>query len=69
MEDLEIGGRILKWVLKKWTEGVDWINLALDGDQRRALVNILMNMGFNERRGISWIDERLLGSQEVSPRS
>jgi hypothetical protein len=29
----------------KWN-GMDWIDLAQDGDQRRALVNTIMNLRF-----------------------
>jgi hypothetical protein len=48
-EDLEVGGKkILKSILEKW-DGVVWcgvvlINLAQDRDQRRALVNTVMNL-------------------------
>jgi len=35
-------------------EGVDWILLAKDRDQWRALVNVVMNLrGFHKRRGNS----------------
>jgi hypothetical protein len=34
-------------------EGVDWNYLEQDGHQLRALVNTVINFGFNKRRGIS----------------
>jgi len=40
-QDLGIDGRItLGWILGKW--GVDWIHLAQDGKQWRALVNTII---------------------------
>jgi hypothetical protein len=33
-------------------EGVDWIRLAQDRDQWRAVVNKAMNFGFHKIRGI-----------------
>jgi hypothetical protein len=36
---------ILKWIFKKWDgEDMDWIDLAQDRDNRRALVNVVMNL-------------------------
>ena len=40
LEDPGVDGRIiLKWVLEKLDQGMDWIDLAQDKDSRRALVN------------------------------
>jgi hypothetical protein len=43
---LDLDGRIiLEWILKKWFgKGVDWIHLNQDRDQRRDLVNTVMNL-------------------------
>jgi hypothetical protein len=44
--DPDVDGRIiLKWIFKKWDEGgIDWIELALDRDRLRVLVNVVMNL-------------------------
>jgi hypothetical protein len=45
-EDRDVGGwTILKWILDRmgW-DGMDWIDLSLNRDQWRALVNTVMNL-------------------------
>jgi hypothetical protein len=34
---------ILKWILERW-DGVDWIDMAQDRDQWKALVNTVLNL-------------------------
>jgi hypothetical protein len=47
LEDLGIDEAIiLKWILKKWDGGKDWLDLAQDRDRCRALVNTVMNLRF-----------------------
>ena len=45
VEDLGVNGRIiLRWILRKWDGGMDWIDLAQDRDRWQALVNMIMNL-------------------------
>jgi hypothetical protein len=54
LEDPGVDGRIiLKWIFKKWDEGMDWIDMAQDRNRRRALVNAVMNLRVPKIRGIS----------------
>jgi hypothetical protein len=42
--DPGVDGRIiLKWVFKKWEEGMDWIQLARDRDRWRSIMNAEIN--------------------------
>jgi hypothetical protein len=44
-EDQDVSGwTILKWILEIGWDGRDWIELAQDRDQWRALVNTVMNL-------------------------
>jgi hypothetical protein len=38
------GWTILKWILEIVWAGVDWIDIAQDRDQWRALVNTILNL-------------------------
>jgi hypothetical protein len=44
---------ILKWILKKQYESVDWINFVQVRDHWWAVVYTVMNLGVPSRRGIS----------------
>jgi hypothetical protein len=47
LEDLSVDGKIiLEWIREIGWEGVDWMHLAQDKDQWRALVKTVMNVGF-----------------------
>jgi hypothetical protein len=45
-EDKDVGGwTILKWILREiGRDGVDWMDMAQDRDQWRALVNTVLNL-------------------------
>jgi len=38
------GSIILRWIFRKWDEGMDWIDLAQDRVRRRILVNAAMKI-------------------------
>jgi hypothetical protein len=43
-EGKAVGGwTILKWIIDRW-DGMDWIDLAQDRNQWRALVDTVMNL-------------------------
>jgi hypothetical protein len=45
LEDLGIDRRIIsRWIFRKWSGGMDWIDLAQDRDRWQVLVNIVMNL-------------------------
>ena len=44
MEDPGVDGRIiLRWILRKWHGGIDWIDLYHVRDRWRALANVVVN--------------------------
>jgi hypothetical protein len=51
----------LKWIFKKWKRGMDWIDIAQNGDWSQALVNALP---FHKMWGVSWLGEDMLASDE-----
>ena len=45
VKDQGVDGRIiLRCILRQWAGGVDWIDLAHNGDRWRDLVNAVMNL-------------------------
>ena len=53
LEDLGVDGRkILKWVFRgvQWVD-MDWIVLVQDRESGRALVNVVMYLGFRYSEG------------------
>ena len=54
LEDIGLRGRIiLKWIFKKMGWGVDWIDLAQDRDEWRAVLNKAMNLVFPSDEGLT----------------
>jgi hypothetical protein len=43
---------------------MDWIEVAQDRNRWRAVVNVVMNLGFHKMRGISWLAENLSAFRE-----
>jgi hypothetical protein len=58
VENIEIDFRELGW------DGMNWIELAQDRDQWRALVNTIMNFWFRKMLGSSCVAAQLAASQE-----
>jgi len=47
LEDPGVDGRIIvRWIFRKWSGGMDWIDLAQHRDRWCALGNVVMNLRF-----------------------
>jgi predicted double-glycine peptidase len=45
LEDPGVGGRIiLKWIFKKWDDGVDWIGVAQGRKMWPSLIKAVLNL-------------------------
>ena len=54
LEDLGVNGRIiLKWSLKKVSEGLDWVNLSKDKDKWCAVVNSFLELQLWKMQAVS----------------
>jgi hypothetical protein len=52
LKDPGVDGKIiLKWILKKWDVGRDWIDMALDRDSWRDIVSAVMNLRVPQNAG------------------
>jgi hypothetical protein len=58
VDNIKIDLREIGWVF------MDWIDLAQDREQWRALVNTVMNLVFHKMLGRSWVAAQLAASQE-----
>jgi len=65
LEDSVVDDKIiLKWIFKTWDVGHGLYWSAQNKDKWQAVVNAVMNIRFHKMRGISWLDENRLASQE-----
>jgi hypothetical protein len=65
LEDLGVEGKIIiKYIFKKWDGGVYWIHLAQNSDKWWASLKRVINSGVHKMLGVSWLDKRLLSSEE-----
>jgi hypothetical protein len=53
--------KLLKWIFKNWKRGMDWIDMAQNGDWSQALVNAVP---FHKMWGVSWLGEDMLAYDE-----
>ena len=54
--DQGLDGRIiLRWIFRKWDEGMDWIELAQGRNRWRVLLNAVMNLRVTLNAGNSLI--------------
>jgi hypothetical protein len=51
LQDLDVDGKISKSIFNN--EGADWVHLAQNRDQKRGIVNTVMNFRLHNMRGIS----------------
>jgi hypothetical protein len=52
LEELGVDGiTILRWPFRKWCRGMNWTELAHDGDRWKALMNAVMNLRFQYNAG------------------
>jgi len=52
LEDGGVDGGILKWILKKWDVGLNWIDVAQGRGSWRALLYAVMNLRVPKNAGI-----------------
>jgi predicted nucleotidyltransferase len=58
MDNIKMDVREIEW------DAMDWIYLAQDRDQWRAVVNTVMNFGFHKMLGSSCVAAQLASCQE-----
>jgi hypothetical protein len=58
VDNIKMGLRDIQW------SGMDWIDVAHDRDQCRALVNTVVELWVKKNRGRSWVTAQLAASRE-----